>query len=173
MERWRSMASWARQKPRGPAERRPFGQTREIRTAIKAAQKHGPITVAVVHPCDGASISRALAASRLRLIKPILSLSSLAQSNGCGMSLNTPDCRSTAFSLLKRRIVRLRSASPAVLAAGRSNACDICDANPRNEHLVHSQGGALRWGHNLGSTGPFATRPLPFNFLLKNPALSA
>ena len=39
---------------------------------IKAAQKHGPITVAVVHPCDGASMSGALAASRLRLIKPIL-----------------------------------------------------------------------------------------------------
>ncbi|MGA8229680.1 MAG: hypothetical protein WCA55_24460, partial [Xanthobacteraceae bacterium] len=39
---------------------------------INAAQKHGPITVAVVHPCDGASMSGALAASRLRLIKPIL-----------------------------------------------------------------------------------------------------
>jgi alcohol dehydrogenase len=30
---------------------------------INAAQKHGPITVAVVHPCDGASMSGALAAS--------------------------------------------------------------------------------------------------------------
>ena len=39
---------------------------------INAAQKHGPITVAVVHPCDGASMSGALAASQLRLIKPIL-----------------------------------------------------------------------------------------------------
>ena len=39
---------------------------------IKAAQKHAPIAVAVVHPCDGASMSGALAASQLRLIKPIL-----------------------------------------------------------------------------------------------------
>src|SRR5271155_4658822 len=49
-----------------------LGKHERYEQLIKAAQKHEPITVAVVHPCDGASMSGALAASRLRLIKPIL-----------------------------------------------------------------------------------------------------
>ena len=65
------------------------------------------------------------------------------------------------------------SASPAVLAAGRCYACDIRDANPRNERLVHSQGGALRWGPQSWFEDLSPTRPQPLNFFQKNPALPA
>ena len=39
---------------------------------ISAAQKHPPIKVAVAHPCDMASMCGVAAATRLRLIEPIL-----------------------------------------------------------------------------------------------------
>jgi hypothetical protein len=71
---------------------------------IHAAQKHGPITVAVVHPCDGASMSGALAASRLRLIKPIL----VGPVERCGVPLNTPDCKSTGLSWSEQLTVMIR-----------------------------------------------------------------
>ena len=39
---------------------------------ISAAQKHPPIKVAVVHPCDTASMGGVSAATRLRLIEAML-----------------------------------------------------------------------------------------------------
>jgi hypothetical protein len=84
-------------------------------------------------------------------------------------------CRRDEFALhLGRGCVRLRSASPAVVwPLVAAMLCDIRDANPRNERLVHSQG----WGSEMAPQSWFEdlspTRPLPLNFFQKNPALPA
>ena len=39
---------------------------------VKEAQKHAPLSVAIVHPCDAVSIESVIAALELKLIAPIL-----------------------------------------------------------------------------------------------------
>src|SRR6478609_103059 len=50
----------------------PAAQHEKFERLVQVAQKHGPATTAIAHPCDQVSLESAVEARKMKLIEPIL-----------------------------------------------------------------------------------------------------